>query len=70
MFSPLGLGGSKKLKEYFIDKKIPQRMRDGIPVLAQGNKILVVADVEICDELKIDENTKRFYKINYEKDLI
>ena len=69
-FAPLGLNGSKKLKEYFIDKKIPQRMRNEIPVLADGNKILAVADVEIADEIKVTPETKRFYKINYEKDLI
>lgn len=69
-FAPLGLGGSKKLKEYFIDKKIPQRMRDSIPVLATGNKILAVADIEIADEIKVTENTKHFYKINYEKDIL
>lgn len=69
-FSPLGMTGSKKLKDYFIDKKVPQRMRSSIPVLAIGSKILAVADIEIADELKIDNNTVRFYKINYEKDLI
>ena len=70
IFSPLGLNGTKKLKEYFIDKKIPQRMRNEIPVLAVGNKILAVADVEIADEIKVTNETNRFYKINYEKDLM
>ena len=70
MFAPLGLGGSKKLKEYFIDKKIPQRMRDSIPVLAVENQILIVANVEIADCLKVTEDTRRYYKINYERDLI
>lgn len=70
VFSPLGLGGTKKLKEYFIDKKIPQRMRNEIPVLAVGDKILIVADVEIADELKVTPETKRYYKVNYEKDLV
>ena len=69
-FAPLGLGGTKKLKEYFIDKKIPQRMRDEIPVLAVGSKILIVADVEIADELKVTEDSKQFFKINYEKDVM
>ena len=69
-FSPLGLGGTKKLKDYFIDKKIPQRMRDEIPVLAVGSKILVVADVEIADEMKVTEESQRFYKINYERELM
>ena len=69
-FAPLGLGGTKKLKEYFIDKKIPQRMRDEIPVLATGNQILAVADIEIADCLKVTDETKQLYKINYEKDLV
>ena len=70
VFSPLGLNGTKKLKEYFIDKKVPQRMRNEIPVLADGNKILIVADIEIADELKVTDETTRFYKVNYEKDLV
>lgn len=70
IFSPLNMGGTKKLKDYFIDKKVPQRMRDNIPVLAVGNRILLIADIEISDELKVTDDTVRFYKINYEKDLI
>ena len=69
-FAPLGLGGTKKLKDYFIDKKVPQRMRNEIPVLADGDKILAVADIEIADELKVTDGTTRFYKINYHKDLV
>ena len=69
-FSPLGLGGTKKLKEYFIDKKVPQRMRSEIPVLAVGEKILIVADIEIADEIKVTNETKRYYKVNYEKDFV
>ena len=58
------------ISDYFIDKKVPQRMRNEIPVLAVGNKILAVADIEIADEIKVTESTKRYYKINYEKDLM
>ena len=45
-------------------------MRNEIPVLAVGNRILAVADVEIADEIKVTSETKKFYKINYEKDLM
>lgn len=68
-FSPYGGAGTKPLKEYFIDKKIPQRLRDRIPVLAVGNQILIVADIEIADSLKVDETSKNLFKIHYEKDL-
>ena len=69
VFTPFGNAGSKSLKEYFIDKKIPSRLRDRIPVLAVNNQILIVADVEIADSLKVDENSTALYKIHYEKDL-
>lgn len=57
VFTKFG-GGSKKLKSYFIDKKIPQRIRDYIPVLASGNEILVIGGIEISDNVKIEENSK------------
>ncbi len=69
-FAPLGLGGTKKLNDYFIDKKVPKRLRDSLPVLACENKILIVADIEIADEIKVTDDTLHFYKISYEKDLI
>lgn len=51
-------GGTKNLGDYFTDKKIPVRVRKNIPVIADGNKILVVCGVEISDEVKVDESTK------------
>jgi len=69
IFTPFGNAGTKPLKEYFIDKKIPSRLRDRIPVLAIGNQILIVADIEIADSLKVDENSTALFKIHYEKDL-
>lgn len=68
-FATLGLGGTKKLKDYFIDKKVPQRVRDEIPLLASGNKILAIADLEIAEDVKVTDETTDFVKINYAKDL-
>ena len=51
-------GGTKSLKNYLIDKKIPSRTRDLIPVLADKNEILIVLGVEISEKIKVDENTK------------
>ena len=56
-------GGTKKLKSYLIDKKIPLRERDFIPVLASGNEILAIAGVEISDKVKIDDDIKTALKI-------
>ncbi len=59
VFTKFG-GGSKKLKSYLIDKKIPARLRDNIPVLASGNDILIIAGVEISDKIKIDSSLNNY----------
>lgn len=56
-------GGTKKLKSYLVDKKIPTRLRQSMPILAVGNEVYVVAGVEISDKIKIDENTKNCVEI-------
>lgn len=70
VFIPFGSESEKKLKDYLADKKVPQRLRGNIPVLAVGNMVYIVADIEISDLLKVDEKSERLYKINYEKDII
>ena len=51
-------GGTKKLKDYLIDKKVPRFERDNIPVLAVDNQILLVFGVEINDDIKVTKTTK------------
>ena len=65
-FAKIG-SGSKKLNDYFTDKKIPLRLRDSVPVLAVGNKVLIVADYDISDSVKITSGTNRIAKITYKK---
>ena len=60
-------GGTKKLKSFFIDKKIPVRLRDYIPVLADENEVYVVAGVEISEKVKV-EDVPTCYKIVVEKE--
>lgn len=57
-------GGSKSLKSYLIDKKVPNRLRDSLPVLAINDEILCVLGLEISDKVKLDENTKMAYAIS------
>ena len=55
------LGGRKKLKDYFIDLKIPKDERDQIPLVADGNHILWVIGHgnRISEKYKIDDKTKK-----------
>ena len=57
VFAPLG-SGSKKLKQYFIDNKVPKRLRDRIPLICRGNEALVVVGMQIADSVKVTADTK------------
>lgn len=52
-------GGTKNLGDFFTDRKIPVRIRKHIPLIAEGDKILAVGGVEISDDIKITDKTKR-----------
>ncbi len=66
VFTKFG-GGTKKLNDYFTDKKVERSLRDSIPVLAVGNKILVVAGMDISENVKISSKTEQIVKIIYLK---
>lgn len=55
---------SKKLKDYFIDKKVPQRMRGQIPVIACEKEVLAIIGYEISDKVKVDSSTQLVCNIN------
>ena len=61
VFTKFG-GGTKKLKSYLIDKKVPARLRDSLPVLASDNQIYAIAGVEISELAKV-ENVPTAYLI-------
>ena len=60
-------GGTKKLKSYLIDKKVPVRLRDFIPVLASGNEVFVVAGIEVSEKVRVDEGATTCLKLTIEK---
>lgn len=56
-------GGTKKLKSFLIDKKIPVRLRDFIPVLASGNEVFVIAGVEVSEKVRVSEEFPTCFKL-------
>ena len=66
-FTPFG-GGAKKLKKYFIDKKIPLRKRDALPLLCNEGEVLVIAGVEIADAVKVEGEGARVLCVKAERD--
>jgi tRNA(Ile)-lysidine synthase len=56
-------GGRKKLRDYFIDEKIPREKRDRILLLADGSHIIWVLGYRISTAYKVTEQTKTVLRI-------
>ena len=59
-------GGSRKLKAYLIDEKVPAEERDAIPLLASGTRILWVVGRRISEDAKVTEQTRKIMEITAE----
>ncbi|MCT4661158.1 MAG: tRNA lysidine(34) synthetase TilS [Tissierellales bacterium] len=59
----LGMQGSKKLKDLFIDLKIPRYERNDIPLIVSGDQIVWVVGYRISDDFKVTDSTRRVLKI-------
>jgi tRNA(Ile)-lysidine synthase len=62
-FQPLGVKGTQKLKEFFIDHKIPRFERPEIPLLISGEMIAWVMGYRIDERVKVSEKTRRVLKV-------
>ena len=62
-FFPSGLNGRKKLKDFFIDKKIPSFIRDEIPIFLADDEIFCVGTMRESENCKVGCETKRILKI-------
>ncbi len=63
-FFPLGAPGSRKLKECFIDAKVPRAARE-VPLLAAGSDVLFVPGFRIAEPVKVNPETTRVVRVKY-----
>jgi len=58
-FRPLGVGGSKKLQDYFVDAKVDRFAREIAPVIIDSaGQIVWVAGHALSEEFKVTDATK------------
>lgn len=62
---PLGMKGSKKIKDIFIDLKIPLEQRDEVPILCFDNEIAWIVKYKVSESFKISKETKKIIKITF-----
>ena len=55
-FQPLGMSGTKKLKDFMIDEKVPGSMRDGVPLIVTSRGIAWVVGWRIAEWAKVDDD--------------
>ena len=64
---PLGMNGNKKVKDIFIDMKIPKEERDNIPILCFDEKIAWIIGIRTSEEYKITNKSKNILKVVIER---
>ena len=52
-------GGTKTLKKFLTEKKIPARIGRALPLIACGSEVLAVFSVGIAEEVRVTEKTVR-----------
>jgi tRNA(Ile)-lysidine synthase len=55
----LGTGGTKSLKDYFIDRKIAAPCRSEIPLLVDAGSIIWIAGERISERVRVTEKTRK-----------
>lgn len=62
--SPLGMKGSKKLQDYFVDRRIPKHLRDDVLLIVSGGRV-IAAGREVSSECPVNTETKLILTIEY-----
>ncbi len=66
-FQPLGMEGTKKLKDFFIDRKIPSDQRDFIPLLVDEENIIWVVGYQLNQNYRLTDLSENIVKISTQK---
>ncbi len=63
-FVPLGMRGTKKLQDYFVDKKISLKERGAVPLVFDRKKLLWVAGHRIDERVKVSSGTRKILQLD------
>lgn len=64
---PIGMKGTKKIKDIFINSKVPKEKRDVIPLVCFDEEIAWILGIKVSEQFKITSNTKQILKITFNK---
>jgi len=64
-FQPIGMTGFKTLQDFMVDEKVPQEMRDRIPLVISDERIAWVVGLRIADWAKLTEDTTNVVSLEF-----
>jgi tRNA(Ile)-lysidine synthase len=62
-FRPLGMRGNRKIKELFIDEKVPMTLRARIPILCCGGEIMWIVGYRAGAKFAVRKSTARVLRV-------
>ncbi len=62
-FIPMGMDQPKKLKEFFIDRKVPRMERPFVPILTCGGEIVWICGMRPDNRFRITEKTIKIIRV-------
>lgn len=65
---PLGMEGSRKLSDLFVDAKVPRSARAATPVVRDGDRVVWVAGLRISDDVKVTARTERAFRLVWHRE--
>ncbi len=66
-FRPLGMKGTKKLQDFFVDEKVPLEERAWVPLVCDRRGIIWVVGLRLSEDYKVTAGTKRALRITARK---
>lgn len=62
---PIGMDGTKKIKEYFIDEKIPEKRRSRVPLLVDRKSVIWIMGMRLSNRVRLTDMTEKVVKAEF-----
>jgi len=64
-FQPLGMGVEKKLQDFMVDEKVPAEIRDNVPLVCAGERIVWVVGWRVAEWTRVGPDTKQVLRLDF-----